>query len=148
MKANIIPMIDPQQQARTRFSQYVQSVAFNLTLSRKMIDMLQVVRDYGFPHIRRDDGRESAKDWEKWKEAHQASRFPNAHNTNGTQDGFVVFMNSLERRGLVYCNPTPYNERKYGERGFRLSDAGELVCLLLVECGLMVPAVTAKKARR
>lgn len=137
MKANIIPMIDPQQQARTRFSQHVQSVAFNLTLSRRMIDMLRVVRDYGFPHFR---DKVSEADWDQWREARSASA-----TANGTEN-YAGLMSALERRGLIIADWG--GKLKHGERRVNLSDAGELVCLLLVECGLIAPALETKKVRR
>jgi hypothetical protein len=49
-----------ESDARSRFSEHVQSIAFNLTLSRRMIGLLQTVRDYGFPERNTQARRDQA----------------------------------------------------------------------------------------
>jgi hypothetical protein len=44
-----VKVIRPTELAQEKFASHVQSIAFQLTLSRRMIDCLRVVRDYGFP---------------------------------------------------------------------------------------------------
>lgn len=137
-------IVDQQQDARNKFSSHVQSIAFQLTLSRRMIDCLRVVRDYGFPHI-----GQSADP--KMLEAENVSRtvvkrYHQRGRSTFVSDNFVGFMQSLDKRGLVVWNQTPWNKRKVGERSLRLSRAGELTCALLVEAGLM-PPVDRKKRR-
>ena len=137
MKKVKAEILIPQQQARDRFASHVQSVAFQLTLSRRMIDCLRVIRDYGFPHLASSsDGETKRLEDENRsvvKRIHQGSR------RTFITDNFVGFMRSLDNRGLVIWNSTDYGKRKRGERSLKLSRAGHLTCALLVEAGLMPP---------
>jgi len=132
------------EQARTDFASHVQSIAFNLTLSRRMIDCLQAVRDYGWPHAGRD-GREVGIVPPEAEAA--TTRIHHRGATTFVTHNVVGFMGSLKNRGLVYWNPTEWNERKVGDRTILLSRAGELVCELLVEAGLMAPAAQRERKR-
>jgi|HubBroStandDraft_6_1064221.scaffolds.fasta_scaffold134224_5 hypothetical protein len=120
--------------AREKFASHVQSIAFQLTLSRRMIECLRVVRDYGFPAIDDSPGQKQLEDKNRAvvKRQHRSS----THRAFIT-DNFVGFMRSLDNRGLVVWNEIPYVKRKPGERTLFLTKAGELTCLLLVEAGLM-----------
>lgn len=142
-KDNVIPMVDPEREARQNFASHVQSIAFNLTLSRRMIDCLQSVRDYGWPHL----GQEATKeDWQRDKqEKWVTTRLHNRGQSTFVTDNFVGFMRALSNRGLVFWNDKPYEQKKKGERTIFLSRAGELTCELLVEGGLMAPRVENKK---
>jgi hypothetical protein len=137
-----VKVIRPTELAQEKFASHVQSIAFQLTLSRRMIDCLRVVRDYGFPTT---DGsprqrRLEAKNRRVVKRHHSSS----THRAFVT-DNFVGFMRSLDNRGLVIWNETPWEKRKPGDRTVFLTKAGELTCLLLVEAGLMP---VGKKVRR
>lgn len=134
-KNNVITMVDPEMQARKNFSSHVQSIAFNLSMSRRMIDCLQAVRDYGWPHF----GDKESAEWWKDRKEHESVITRIHHRDSGSfvTHNFVGFMNALSNRGLIYWNPTPEREKKKGDRTLLLSHAGELVCDLLVECDLM-----------
>jgi len=140
----IIPIVRPEVQAREKFAAHVQSVAFQISLSRKMIDLLQVVRDYGFPHCayNRNNKEENDAHTQTWLKNRECVRI-----SNGTEQ-FSMFMHAIVRRGLVYANPKEHRDRKDGDRAFLLSRAGELVCDLLVEAGLMAPAQESARERR
>jgi len=142
-KSNVVMIVDQQAEARNNFASHVQSIAFNLTLSRRMIDCLQSVRDYGWPHL----GNEATKeDRAKNKENNLVvTRFHNRGDNTFTTHNFVGFMKALSNRGLIYWNEKDYRQRKLGERTLFLSRAGELTCDLLVEGGLMAPRVDVKK---
>ena len=114
-KSNIVPLIDPEEQARGLFAD--QSIAFNLTLSRRMIALLQTVRD-----------NEPNRAFEEIDAVCQTSS--GAHQ-------FLMFEKALQRRGLVI-----FTYRKLSDPGdfictAKLSRLGRMVCDLLVECGLM-----------
>ncbi len=114
-----------QDQARALFSSYVQSVAFNMTLSRNMVDALWAVREFGSCH------RDEAKD----------SVAPYVHNHS------APLMKALERRGLVWHDWIV--NAPAGHRYFKLTRAGELMCELLVEAGLISASKPANaKANR
>lgn len=49
-KSKIVLMVDPEREAAARFTEYVQSVAFHLTLSRGMIAILENLRDKECPY--------------------------------------------------------------------------------------------------
>lgn len=142
-KDNVIPMVDPEREARQNFASHVQSIAFNLTLSRRMIDCLQAVRDYGWP----SDGQhyDASMDRERKEYDKIVTRIHHRDSKEFRTHNFVGFMGALSNRGLVYWSPNPYDKRKKGERSMLLSHAGELVCELLVEAGLMAPGVEVKK---
>jgi hypothetical protein len=129
-----LEIIRPSELAREKFASHVQSIAFQLTLSRRMIDCLRVVRDYGFPTI--NDSPE-----QRQLEAENRTVVKRQHRSSTHRafisDNFVGFMRSLDNRGLVVWSDTPYEKRKCGERAIFLTKAGELTCLLLVEAGLM-----------
>jgi hypothetical protein len=132
-------MVNPETVARNNFAGYVQSVAFQLSLSRRMIDLLQVVRDYGYPH----QTKETAESYAEFKEWDSRCR-----TSNGAHQ-YISFMRALERRGLIIFNHTSDRERKQGDKRVWLSRAGELTCELLVESGLLAPAaIPQKKAGR
>lgn len=110
-----------QATAKANFAGYVQSVAFTMTLSKNMVDMLEAVRDYqtGQKLYEQGDGR--------------------------IQTHTVPLLHSLSRRGLVwhdYVSPAPA-----GHRYHKLTRAGELMCELLVEAGL-IQALTEKVKRK
>lgn len=141
-KDNIVPIVNPEVDAQKQFSSYVQSIAFNLTLSRRMIDCLQAVRDYGWPHFHQE-----TKDKTDERRAfnivvqNRCARGPKEFVTHN----FVGHMGALKNRGLIYWNPKDFNDRKNGERTLFLSRAGDLTCELLVECGLMAAKQETKK---
>jgi hypothetical protein len=124
-KVAVIPVVNPEIAAREQFAGAVQGVAFQLTLSRRMIDCLQLVRDYGFPHL---GGRATDTNWKVMGDAPVATW--TLHNDE-------LRFYALQRRGLVYFDPTPSSKRKTGQRTVLLSCAGQLTCALLVEAGLM-----------
>ena len=122
-------------EARATFAGYVQSVAFNMTLSRNMVDMLGVVRDQqaaGYASYSKIlDDRGTHRDW------------VGRHS--------VPLFNSLMRRGLVIYNhweagpqrkPAP-DDWRYHE----LTRAGELMCELLVEAGLLARLLVPAKRK-
>lgn len=111
-----------QAEAKAAFSGYVQSVAFNMTLSRHMVDALGAVRDFG-----------------DTRSALQAGAV-NGHV--GTHS--APLMGALIRRGLVW-HDFPEGRREPGHRYFKLTRAGELMCELLVEAGLIAALQSAKK---
>lgn len=136
MRRTKITRIDPEVQARNAFSAHVQSIAFNLTLSRRMIDLLRLVRDYGFPHFGHTyETKGTEAEWAEWRTARNVLTIDGGRM--GQRDAFVTFMHSLERRGLVVTNPIEWEKREKGDPAFLLSRAGELVCDLLVEARLM-----------
>ncbi len=126
-----------------RFSEYVQSVAFNMTLSRAMIATLHYVRD--------------CETWQQemataGTEGNRLKIIPRA--SNGA-DMFIPHIRAVERRGLVEfvdyeMHPDrpgkPMGWRPKGYRPFVLTRAGELVCELLVEAGLM-PAAKVRQRK-
>lgn len=133
--SKVVKLVNPQVDARKQFQAHVQSIAFNLTLSRRMIDLLQIVRDWGFPHGRSID--QDASWWEK-------SRVP-AQTGN---DQFIMMVKALIARGLVLHDSRPDKQRKAGDKVYYLSRAGELTCELLVEAGLIAPSIAVKKEKR
>lgn len=143
--ANVVQIVDTREaDASARFSNYVQSIAFTLTLSRTMIETLRVVRDFGWPlHY-------TTEEHDKNRAAMKA-----VHG-NGQYD-LVTPFRALERRGLAYHAPSPgYSEMRAmteaerkkwnGHRHYRLTKAGSIVCDLLVEAGLL-PAQEKKRRR-
>lgn len=93
-----------------------------------MISVLRVVRDYGFPdgNYTYDDG------YDGW-----------ATVSNGSHQGIMMFK-ALERRGLIVHHEPNYKMESGrqvrcgdGKKLFTLSKAGDLVCQLLVEAGLL-----------
>lgn len=121
-------------EARATFAGYVQSVAFNMTLSRNMVDMLGVVRDS--------------------QNAGYAS-YSQVFSDRGSRRSYVgghsvPLFNSLMRRGLVIHNHWDggvHNPSPKGWRYHELTRAGELMCELLVEAGLLAPAEPAEKRK-
>lgn len=116
-------MSDLKESARLQFAGYVQSTAFNLSLSRYMVERLAVI-------------------WES----------SGVEGTNGNGgvicDGSSV--DDLIRRGLVYIDPAAapdfLRRGRIGggqhviyanKRPLRLTKAGQLTCLLLQEAGLI-----------
>src|SRR5690242_12055548 len=93
----------PQNEARDKFSSHVQSIAFQLTLSRRMIECLRVVRDYGFPH-----GASTSDDPEIRSHESACRSVVKRHHARGMStfvtDNFVGFMRSLDNRGLIIWN--------------------------------------------
>lgn len=142
-----------QQDAQRKFSDAVQNIAFQLTLSRRMIGMLQVARDglwvFGDGLDETDKERCARRDLAK-------SMYQSA---NGV-DNWIPLFHSLEKRGLVF-RPARVDEGRDGKHGefwakhkndykvIELTQAGELVCGLLVLAGLM-PArqVEQKKLKK
>lgn len=139
-----------EHEARINFSDHVQSIAFNLTLSRRMIGMLQIVRDHQWRA-----GDEIADD------AYSIMCNEKTKNiiTNGGQSNYNWYSleHSLVRRGLIYRPYNPKTElREPGMPLAQLTQAGKLVCELLVEAGLMpsklpspeVPKTGLKRRRK
>ena len=120
MSNNLKQRIDAKNrdEAQAAFAGYVQSVAFHMTLSRNMIDALRLVRDFGTPGGGDTGG--------------QASRYVMGHS--------VPLVLALERRGLVWHDYIPFRDAPRGHRYHKLTKAGELMCDLLVEAGLMAAA--------
>lgn len=128
--------IDENKQAESRaaFSGYVQSVAFNMTLSRNMVDGLANTRDYWhnaipMPTVGDPDYKS-----------------PRLYENNRS----VPLMKALERRGLVWHDYVPPTEAPRNHRYYKLTRAGELMCELLVEAGLIqaAPKVERKRSAR
>ncbi len=122
-KNNVVSLANQQVAARRNFSAHVQSVAFNLTLSKNMIGTLQWVRDWGFPR------NEPHVGWFDKK-----NLIP---RTASGADFFITFVRGLINRGLVI-----HNEPNVGKQAYELSNAGRLVCDLLVESGIMPASET------
>lgn len=113
--------IAKREQANAIFRDHVQSIAFHLTLSRRMIDCLAAIREC---------------------EPGLSSRWSEQMAQNGR---FVPDAHALIRRGLVYHDwrqGWPKDHKIYN-----LTKAGELVCDLCVEAGLMAPRVEQKKRK-
>ena len=125
-----------EAEAQTAFAGYVQSVAFHMTLSRNMIDLLCVVRDWGHGT-------------EIWNDSRGFHHMKHPLSTGHVSSHSVPLMDALKRRGLVYHNP--FNKGMGREpahwRWFVLTRAGELTCQLLVEANL-IPAKMEKRPRR
>ena len=124
------------RQAREKFANHVQSIAFNLTLSRSMIGALAMIRDF--------NGYGCAHDDMEWGEIKRIY--------GPRIDGlFVPLMRAVERRGLVVHNPLPEGKKMHecpSHVFYQLTKAGELVCELLVEAGLIPARVEEKKLSR
>lgn len=117
-----------EAEARAAFAGYTQSVAFSMTLSRNMIEVLCAIRD-GYPNDYTGDSKLS----------------------RSASGRFVGVGHSLMRRGLVYHIPwngplTPELQRS-GNYGWKLSEAGAKTCELLVVAGL-IDAPAAKPRTR
>lgn len=133
-KSNVIAVkLDREAGARAAFSNYVQSVAFNLTLSKQMIAGLQMIRDY-------------------WVDA---EHLPTMGNPNYKSPRILAvshtynIVHSLTRRGLIYNVPRQKPiESMDNHQSWRLTSAGKLVCELLVEAGLMMSRSEVRKAKR
>ena len=135
--------MDPERVARKNFSVSVQNIAFCLSLSRRMIDALELVRDYGWP-LKKGNRQESGRNYEKYREAENRLESVNGSNHH------VTVMRSLERRGLViflyaHVDWGPKGENWPGGPTITLSRAGEYTCGLLVEAGLMAPVSKERK---
>lgn len=111
-----------QEAARAAFSGYVQSVAFNMTLSRNMVDALVAVRDFG--------GCWGAK------QAGTVNQHVGSHS--------APLMGALIRRGLVWHDWV--QSAPAGHIYFKLTRPGELMCELLAEAGLI--AAQGKTSKR
>lgn len=131
----ISPMINKDIDAQRKFATHVQSVAFNLVLSRRMIDLLQLVRDYGWPNLPFNHPE---------KQEHRIEK-NGICRANNAADQFIRCMHGLTGRGLI-IHTMPYHGMPQGEHIYKLSRAGEMVCELLVEAGLMVQ--TSKKRKQ
>jgi hypothetical protein len=123
-----------ERDANERFANHVQSIAFNLTLSRAMIEGLRLVRDWGMP-----EGRDISRNhgWAKPKPDNEL-RSPSG------QDLWTTAVQALIRRGLVFHDWIETAPK--GHRYFKLTRAGDLVCDLLVEARLL--AAAPKQSRR
>lgn len=111
-----------REQANATFRAHVQSIAFHLTLSRQMIDTLQIIRDMDWT-VTMGSERDAISRMSRWIPATKA----------------------LERRGLLF-----HDWREGWPKGhpiYQLTTAGELVCALCVEAGLM-PVAQRKRTRR
>lgn len=125
-----------EQEARAAFASYAQSVAFQVTLSRNMIDLLGLVRDAASVSDALHDRRVAASG-------------PDGTGARDYVASYLVpLMNSLIRRGLVlHC---PFSGRTdqvpAGWKWYALTRAGQLMCDLLVEAGAL-PARASSKRR-
>lgn len=133
-KSNIVAIqLDREAGARECFSNYVQSVAFNLTLSKQMIAGLEMVRDYWI------DARVLST---LANEKHKYPRLLQASHT-------YTIVQSLTRRGLIYHVPRPGPiESMDSHQAYKLTKAGQLVCQLLVEAGLMMSRSDVRQKKR
>jgi predicted transcriptional regulator len=117
-------MAGSEDGARQKFAAYVQSVAFQISLSRRMIDLLEGIRDHDNTSYNEFHGHRQA-----------------ATNSIGAHC-FVTYVKALERRGLVTFEegrkPLPW----------QLTYAGYLMCELLVESGQMKPEAAKQKAAK
>lgn len=115
-----------RDEARAAFSGYVQSVAFNMTLSHHMVDALWAVRDFGNMWAARADNA--------------VSKHVGSHS--------APLMGALIRRGLVWHDFPEGDTRNHppGHRYFKLTRAGELMCELLVEADLIAAQSTPNKS--
>jgi hypothetical protein len=137
---NVVALVNPEEMARVAFSNHVQSVAFQMSLSKGMIAELQVIRDWGYPRLfpksgEPGGGQQYDEDWMK-KHDRYKGMFPRV------MSHFMVYRPPLERRGLAYSNPNC----PFGDPQWVLTRAGGLMCELLVEAGLM-PAAKSRKKR-
>ena len=115
-----------EHSANQKFQGYVQRVAFSIILSQPMIRALQVVRDY--PAYNPNQTIEESKIENKL----------NSIRSPSGQDLWIKEIWALERRGLAYHNPSPKdNPWPKGWVFYKLTHAGELMCELLIEAGLM-----------
>lgn len=134
--SNVTKLPDHREaEARAAFGNYVQSIAFNLTLSRTMIDGLRIVRDFGYPagYVREED---------------RPAGLETLRSPSG-QCMWTTACQALIRRGLVFHDYIAPNQHPpAGHRYFKLTRAGELTCELLVEAGLLPAAVPVKRSKR
>lgn len=116
-----------ESEARAAFAGYTQSVAFQMSLSRGMIEMLWAVRDFGGKAFHSDGGEHIF--------------------TGRNSRHFITYGSALSRRGLVYHVPFPQRSTQAdidsGRYGWHLSEAGVAVCQLLVIAGLIAPQQAA-----
>lgn len=132
-----------EHQARQKFADHVQSIAFNLTLSRRMVNMLQIIRD-------QIDGVGDGLDPENVEAVRRRKIVDNViRSPNGAMNSYTLY-HSLETRGLVYRPERPNKNNAFARENLGtpfmlLTRAGELVCELLVEAGLMAPAAKQRK---
>lgn len=133
---NVVALVNPEDQARVAFSNHVQSVAFQMSLSKGMIAELEVIRDWGYPRLFPKVG-EAGKKYDDWRKKHAkyTGMFPRV------MSHFMVYRPALERRGLAYSQPNC----PFGEPQWVLTRAGGLMCELLVEAGLMPVAKSRRK---
>lgn len=142
-----------EEDARASFANYVQSVAFNITLSRQMITALGMVRDIG-------NIADKGKPGEKYESfADYCQKHPMAARSWMDRNS-VTYGHALKRRGLVRFIDLPrspanglvisnFHDKPYiPHQSYALTRAGELVCDLLVEAGLLAPAMQIKGRRR
>jgi hypothetical protein len=123
---NVVALVNPEEQARVAFSNHVQSVAFQMSLSRLMVEGLQMVRDWGHQwnaNSSQDEGKYSQR----------------------LRSHAVSYMESLIRRGLVFHDFVPHAKAEPGHRYYKLTRAGGLMCELLVEAGLIPAAKSRRK---
>lgn len=112
--------------AQNKFANYVQETSFNLSLSRHMVSLLQLIRDgYTINDITN----------------RKATITPRANSH------WVPLMGTLERRGLVIYQPRPVDQEVGGWMTWRLSKAGLIVCDLLVEAELMPARKTTRRRK-
>ncbi len=133
-----IQLKNPEADANRAFSEYVQAVAFQMSLSKAMIAELHVIRDWGYPRsfpkrgenvaLSKAEAERDFAEYRKWNSTYpREMRHAMTHRP------------ALERRGLAYSV-----EPKLGERAWHLTRAGALTCELLVEAGLL-PAAPRKR---
>lgn len=119
-----------------KFGEYAQSTAFVMTLSKGMISALQYVRDMPTNDV-------------------VLNRIDGNRKTFLLSSHFVPTIKSVERRGLVNWHPyekhpeydrtNPWKTLR-NHRSWTLTRAGELMCELLVEAGLMAEKQRKKRS--
>jgi len=124
-KNNVVTMAGSESAARDKFAAYVQSVAFQISLSRRMIDLLQGIRDF----------EAAGKSWKDFYPTRKAM----VNKVGATC--FVTYVKALERRGLVTY------EQDRSPIPWQLTYAGYLMCELLVESGQMMAETKKVSAR-
>ena len=117
-----------EQISNDKFKSYVQRVAFQITLSERMIRALCVIRDYP-AYNNKITNKEMISEQKRIEIRSLSSQ---------AQCIWITEFNALERRGLAYHNPTTKeNPWPNGHVFYKLTRAGELMCELLIEAGLM-----------
>ena len=117
---------------KRKFTEHTTRVAFNLTLTRKMIFFMEVIERFN----------------EMWTKVHDPEYLTQEGLT--TRNDFVPGFHYLERRGLAEHNPIAKTcGRERVDWIYRLTPAGEQVMVLLRLTGLVTSQpVNQNKPRR